>query len=163
MADPTIQSVLERLDRLESYNAISQLIADYAHAFDRQDRTRLGSLWFDDSVFELGEFGRFVGREAIVAGADGLWEVIPEQHHWQANPSIEIDGDSAIGLVALDCAVTAVDGGPHMVGGYYRDRYERRNDEWKFAERTFVLEYWTPIRGPLREGVSNELDGAAST
>jgi uncharacterized protein (TIGR02246 family) len=163
MSEPTLQDLASRIDYLESYAAIQQLIADYAHGFDREDPERLAGIWFDDSVFDVGEFGRYVGRDAIVEGAKGLWEAIPEQHHWQANQRIEIDGDTATGLTALDCAVTSRDAGPHMVGGYYKDTYERRNGEWKIAERLYIMEYWSPIRGPLREGTANELDGAATT
>lgn len=162
MSEHTIDDLVKRIDYLESYAAIQQLIADYAHGFDREDPERLAGIWFEDSVFDVGEFGRHMGRDAIIEGAKGLFGAIPEQHHWQANQRIEINGDKATGLVALDCAVTAQDGGPHMVGGYYEDTYERRSGEWKIAERRFILEYWTPIRGPLREGVTNSLDEVAT-
>jgi uncharacterized protein (TIGR02246 family) len=164
MSEPNLDSIVRRLDELESYAAIQQLVADYGNAFDHEDVNRLARIWHDDAVLDVGEFGRYEGRDAILAAVKTLSEGVPEQHHWHANHSIDIDGDQATGLVALDCAVTAAEGGPHMVGGFYEDRYERREGEWKIASRVFTMEYWTPIRGPLREGVTNtELDPAETS
>jgi hypothetical protein len=135
-----------RLDALESREAISRLIADYGHAFDNHNGELLTSLWHEDANFDLGEpFGAFVGPAAILEGATELWADVPIQHHWMANVAIDLDGDTATSVTALDCFVTSVEAGPSMVGGQYIDRFERRNGVWKFADRKFDMAYFTPI------------------
>jgi uncharacterized protein (TIGR02246 family) len=164
MSESSLDSIARRLDALESYAAIQQLVADYGNAFDHEDKERLARIWSEDAVLDVGEFGRYEGRDAILAAVATLSEGVPEQHHWHANHSIDLDGDTATGLVALDCAVTAAEGGPHMVGGFYEDRYELRDGEWKIVSRVFTMEYWSPIRGPLRQGVTNtSLDQAPAS
>jgi ketosteroid isomerase-like protein len=136
-----------RLDVVESQRAIERVIADYAHAWDHVDAELLGSLWYDDADFDLGDpFGVFTGPRAIEDGARGIWKEIEKMHHWMANPRIDIDGDTASGVVAVDCFATSVEMGPAMIGGTYYDRYERRDGVWKFAERRFEMAYTTPMK-----------------
>lgn len=135
-----------RLDELESREAIRRLTADYGHAFDYEDRDLLASIWHDDAHFDLGDpFGEYTGRATIIEAAEQMWRDIPHQHHWMANETIDIDGDSATGVVKLDCFVTSTEGGPAMIGGRYIDRYERRDGVWKFAQRRFDMSFYTPM------------------
>lgn len=138
----------ERLDRLESREAIERLIAQYAHGFDAQDVELVKSVWHEDALLALGEpFGDFRGIDAIGEAAHGLWAQSPRMHHWMANPVIDVDGDHATGLVALDGLVTNVEDGPTAVIGNYIDRYERRDGRWGIVERSFDLHFWAPLSG----------------
>ena len=47
-----LEDVLNRLDRLESIEAIRQLATVYAVACDEHDMTRLMSLFTEDAVFD---------------------------------------------------------------------------------------------------------------
>lgn len=137
----------ERLDAIESKNDITDVINQYTHAFDRQDRALLKSLWWDDATFSLGEIGGpFTGPEAILEGAEGLWAVNPVMHHWMANVVIALDGDRATVRSAVDVMVANGEEGPVQVGGLYQDVVTRREGVWKFSSREFIVDYWTPLK-----------------
>jgi ketosteroid isomerase-like protein len=156
------QSIEARLDALESHRAIERLVFDYAHAFDNKDVELLKTIWHDDANFDLGPaFGMFTGPDDIVNGANGLWEAIWPQHHWMANTRIDIDGDTATGVVALDCFATSVEAGPSMIGGTYYDRYERRDGVWKIVDRRFEMAYFTPMQG-WKPAMGSEAEAATA-
>ena len=160
----TSSEIEVRLDALESREAIARLISDYGHAFDNQDEGLLASIWHDDARFDLGEpFGAFTGPDAIVDGARGLWKEVPFQHHWMANVAIDLDGDQATTVTALDCFVTSLEAGPSMVGGRYLDRFERRDGVWKFVDRKFEMAYFTPVGDwtPMMGSEADTSDAAA--
>jgi hypothetical protein len=141
----TVTDAETRLDRVESRFAIEDLIARYTHGFDNQDEEMLHSIWHEDAILDFGDaFGVHEGIDAIRQAADGFWATITWMHHWQSTPLIEIDGDRASGLVALDCMVRSAEQGPVRVAGNYRDVYERRDGVWKIARRDFEVSYWAP-------------------
>ena len=118
-----MSTIEARLDALESRWAIKDLASRYAQAFDRHDREWLRSLWFEDSVLNLGPaFGDpFVGIDNIMSAAEQLWAKTPLMHHWMANPLITLNGDKATAETALDCFVVDSEDGPTQVGGLYTD------------------------------------------
>jgi ketosteroid isomerase-like protein len=138
-------NILGRLDALESRFAIERLIWQYAQSFDSRNVDTLRTIWHDDAVLSMQAMGTFEGIDAIVQAAHGFWKQIAHMHHWMANPIIDIDGDTATAVTALDCLVTDADTGPTQVGGVYRDRFDRRSGRWAIAERRFELHYWTPL------------------
>jgi hypothetical protein len=140
------QDVDERIDGLESRFAIERLIAEYAQAFDSRDERMLRGIWHDDAFLSLGEtFGEFSGIDEILEAARRNWQQMPRMHHWMANSIVEIEGDSALGRVAVDCLCTHVEMGPIQISGLYRDRFERRKGRWAIIERRFQLHYLTPL------------------
>ena len=59
------------------------------------------------------------------------------------NHVIELDGDKARGTAYID--LRSVRDGRSMLGsGYYRDRYVRLGDDWKFQSRSLVLRFFVP-------------------
>jgi hypothetical protein len=135
-----------RLDRLESHQAVERLIANYARGFDQRDPQLFASIWFHDSVLDMGEvFGRCQGLEEIAAGAERLWTGTPHMHHWMANEVIDINGDTATAISSLDCLVTDASAGPTQISGTYFDSCERREGRWGIVYRRFEMHYWTPL------------------
>lgn len=140
-------NIEERLDVIESKNAITDIINQYTHAFDRRDRDLLRGLWWDDATFSLGEIGGpFTGPDAILEGAEGLWAANTVMHHWMANVVIDLTGDRATARSTVDVMVANVDQGPVQVGGLYSDTFTRRDGVWKFSRREFAVDYWTPLK-----------------
>ena len=138
-------TLAQRIDELESRMAITDLIAAYTHAFDREDRDLMISIWHEDALLDLGEgLGTYKGIDRILEAADGFWTSMDWLHHWCPNALVTLDGDTATAAVNLDCLVRGSDG-PVMIGGNYFDRFERRAGQWRFAERRFVMDYWTPL------------------
>lgn len=140
-------SIEERLDAIESRNAITEVVHLYTHAFDRRDRDLLRGLWWEDATFSLGEIGGpFTGPDAILEGSEGLWSANTAMHHWMANLVITLDGDHATARSAVDVMVANAQDGPVQVGGLYEDEFTRRDGVWKFSSREFTVDYWTPLK-----------------
>lgn len=139
----------ERLELLETRNELLDLISGYAQGFDNHDAELLRKVFHPDAVLDLGEaFGCYRGIDAIVAAADGFWLGAPHMHHWMANPLFEIDlgAGTASATSALDCMSTFVETGTAHIGGNYHDRYGRLDDgRWVIVERTFDLQFVTPM------------------
>lgn len=142
-----------RLEALESRAAIESLISGYANAFDLMDINLLRSLWHHDATLDLPDFGAGASRDEIVAMAQANWIKMPHMHHWMSNPMIQIQGVMATATVAADCLFHDREKGPLQVSGLYHDRFERRDDQWRFTSRRFELHFltpllnWTPIAG----------------
>jgi hypothetical protein len=141
----TLETLIARLDALESRVAIEALISGYANAYDRLDADLLSSLWHADATLELPSFGSAGSRDEILAMAERSWQQMPHMHHWMANPLIHIDADVATGTVAADCLFHDIEKGPVQVSGLYHDRFERRDGHWRFASRYFELHFLTPL------------------
>lgn len=140
------KSLETRLDAIESRFAIDALIANYAEAFDSMNMELLASLWHPDSRLFLGANGNAEGLDAILAQAQVNMTRMPHMHHWMANAIIDIDGDSATGVVAADCLFYHVDQGPLQASGQYRDVFARRDGRWAFQQRIFEMHFSTPLK-----------------
>ncbi|MGW4078069.1 nuclear transport factor 2 family protein [Streptomyces asiaticus] len=128
-ADPTL-----------SHRAIENLIARYAELVDDGDFAGLGTLLADATFTGSGE--PVSGREAIeemfketlIVYADGT----PRTHHVTTNVAIEVD-EQANAAVSRSY-VTVFQALPDLplqpiAAGRYHDRFERRDGQWRFAER----------------------------
>jgi hypothetical protein len=140
-------ALLRRVELLEARWEISRLISSFAHGLDLRDRDLLRSVFFTDSVLDLGDLGRHEGVEEIVAGFEAQWRAIPHMHHWFADPLIDVDLDAgtATDTVTVDVFLTDLRSGPTQIASIYRDRLERREGRWGFAHRQLEIYYWTPV------------------
>ncbi|WP_296258856.1 MULTISPECIES: nuclear transport factor 2 family protein [unclassified Pseudomonas] len=140
------ETLLARVDALESRAAIEALISGYANAFDRKDRGLLQDIWHEDAILDLPGFGSAASRDEILSMANNNWQKMPHMHHWMANPLIEIDGENATATVAANCLFHDIELGPVQVSGLYYDRFSRRSGQWRFLSRCFQLHYLTPLK-----------------
>ncbi|MEV5238449.1 nuclear transport factor 2 family protein [Streptomyces cinnamoneus] len=123
-----------------SHRAIENLIARYAELVDDGDFAGVGTL-LADATF-TGSGGPVRGRDAIegmfrdtvIVYADGT----PRTQHVTTNVAIEVDerADTAVAR----SYVTVLQALPDLplqpiAGGRYHDRFERRDGQWRFAER----------------------------
>jgi hypothetical protein len=145
MTDET--ELLRRIELLETRMKITRLISTFSHAVDLQDRDLLRSVWFEDSILDLGHRGRCEGVEEILANFDAQWKTVPHMHHWFADPLIDVDleAGTATDTVTVDVFVTDLESGPTQSAGLYTDRLERRDGRWAFVHRRLHIYYWTPI------------------
>jgi hypothetical protein len=145
-AADTLHSLDERLDALESQQAIARLVAEYAHGFDGRDVGRFMAIWHEDAMYDLAEFGgRRDGLDAIGAAVDELWAAFPGTHHWMVNLAIDVDGDRGAG--ACHALVFPVDADEQVdaVALTYEDAFERRDGRWGFVERRVLLHHVVPL------------------
>ena len=141
----------QRLDRLESIEAIKQLKARYcAGCDDDHNPDTLAALFEDDAVWEATSNGRYEGIAAIRGFFSDLRASgrIRNSAHHAINPIIEADGDLATGHWRLVMLYTAnVPGGGVQylrIIGWYRERYRRSNGRWRFQSLYCEVEEHAP-------------------
>lgn len=128
-AQPRVQDDVEALRRLTH---------EYCRSVDGSNLDELMTLWTEDAVWDVTEFGMGVvtGIDAIRAFYAGLIENTTHRCHLALNHVIDVDGDSASATVYVHAFVVTVDGSRDESLGYYEDEYVRAADSWKFRRRS---------------------------
>jgi gamma-hexachlorocyclohexane dehydrochlorinase len=145
-----IDTLLQRVDELESRIALRDLVTDYCLGFDSHDWDRFIGVWHPDAVWEIGPpFGTFHEHEGIrKAVEEVLYPVWRETHHLTSNLRLTFkDQDHAHGICNVDCMGATRDNVVQMINATYTDDFERRNGIWKIARRAVVIHYFNPIPG----------------
>ena len=138
----------QRLDRLESNEAIRNIITAYAIACDEHDMPRLMNLFTDDAAFDAPN-GSMVadGKTAIREMFINTFRIRGPAYHWTHDTTIEIDADDpnrACGLV-LSHAETTPNGVVSIAAMRYQDDYRREPDgQWRFSKRVISFLYYVP-------------------
>ena len=127
----TEQSLSERIERLESLQAIQQLPIRYALAVDGRDLDAWVGLFVED--VDCGRHGK--GRAALKAFIDPQLRTFYRSIHQICGHQITLDGpDRARGTVY--CRAEHEDRGAWIVMAIaYFDEYARRDGEWLFVRR----------------------------
>jgi len=132
-----VQYVLDRI-------AIEDCLHRYCHAVDRCDSELLRTVYWpdatDDHVFWKGN------AEDFVEYCMPFLRSRDQTMHAISNILIRIDGDEARVQSYFNAYERLVrkDGTPNDVTmfGRYLDRMEKRNGEWRIAERKVVMDWW---------------------
>ncbi|MGQ3675822.1 nuclear transport factor 2 family protein [Xanthobacter sp. TB0139] len=143
----------ERLARLESAEAIRNLVGRYALGADRRNDPEIFTgLFTEDAEWEAAGFGRFQGRDEIVDALSRIArETIVWTLHYMTSPIVEIDPDGA----GASCRwwlwelskITEQPGAEpvaHFLGGTYEARLRQTPEGWRFAKVTLDLPLVTP-------------------
>jgi hypothetical protein len=138
-------SIEERFDRLESTDAIRQLVAKYCLALDMRDLDALCGLFPEDVRVSRDQSG----RRALKRWFDQtLREQFTGTAHVTGNHIIEFDDpDHARGLVYSRNEHEAGDDWVIMTMMYW-DRYERVDGVWSFRRRLPLYWYATDLNKP---------------
>ncbi len=127
---------------------IEELKARYARRSDAVFRTpgaasalALADLFTADGVLDLGPYGRFVGRAALLDAFENLLPLGTQwSTHYISSPVISIDGDDATGswYYLIKSVPRSPPGSPtsaviDLLGGY-EDRYRRVGGVWRIRE-----------------------------
>ena len=142
-----LSSILARLDRLESKEAIRELVTTYAIACDEHDMPRLTACFTDDACFDSPN-GAMVarGKAAIVTMFENTFKIRGPSYHWTHDVTVRVDDgnpDEATGLV-LSHAETSPSGVVSIAAMRYDDSYRREAGEWRFAQRVITFLYYVP-------------------
>lgn len=123
----------ERLDRMESYAAIQQLVSRYARALDARDMDTVVSLFNPNVQVGADQFG----REALKEWMSTLMSQMGTSVHLVANHVIDFhDADHASGVVYCRDELERPDLGEWAVGTIqYWDDYVRIDGEWCLDRR----------------------------
>ena len=144
------QSLLARLDHLESRFKLSDLVSDYCLGFDKRDWQRFIDIWWENCEWKIGApFGNFEGHAGISRAVhDILWPAWRESSHYTTNLRVNFDGpDVADGVCDVYCIGNLIDGQAHTVSATYTDRFERRDGVWKIQSRGVTMHHFSPLVG----------------
>ncbi|MEG3614098.1 nuclear transport factor 2 family protein [Isoptericola haloaureus] len=137
----------ERLDRLESTQALYRVVAEYAHGADNRDLSRFLATFHPDATWDVG-VARFVGHDQIRAAIEHQWDSQPQMHHWTSNTSITLTGrDAAEGVSSVAALTRRADGRWLLSAGSYLDSFERRAGSWAIATRRAVVHSSVDVTG----------------
>ena len=143
------ESVSARLQAIEDRNAIHENQMRYLRGVDRKDWDLIRSAYWPDAAHDHGEVKGDV--EQLIGWIQEWHAVIPQVLHFLGNEYIELNGDVAIMesyLLTLQDEVSENGSKFDWIGSRYIDRYERRNGEWKIAERVVPLVFTRPSMEP---------------
>lgn len=146
MAD--LESILARLDRLESKEAIRELVTAYAVACDQQDMDWLMGLFTEDAEFGSANATMVSqGRSAISDMFVKTFQIRGPSYHWTHDVTVTVDSnnpDAAKGLV-YSHAETSPDKVHSIAAMRYEDDYRRENGAWRFHKRKISFLYYVPM------------------
>lgn len=133
-------AVQELLDK----QAVYEVVLRYCRGIDRLDMELVRSCYHPDGVDHHTGFTG--GRDEYVAWVEGALGRLGGTMHVVANHLVELDGDTAYSETygtAHHWGEPTEDPGVNFVSGFrYVDRFERRDGQWRIAERHAVRE-WT--------------------
>jgi ketosteroid isomerase-like protein len=135
----------EMLDEFQ----LRKLVHGYCRAVDRGDLAKLRELYHHDAedahgAFSTGSVDDFLGELAAAR------PYIRSMQHNITTVNFAVSGDSAEGEIYTIATHTFSAGDRDVdvvVGGRYLDKYEKRDDTWKFIERTIVTD-WAHVNDP---------------
>jgi len=139
-----VDVVGDRLDRLESWQAIYDLSCDYMRAQDRLDPALHRSVFHANATTDYGEGWRG-DADGFVKFAQGALTPHAANHHMIGQVRIDFEGrDVAFGEVYFQAHHRLEgegEGTDLFVAGRYVDRYERRFGKWKIAHRSELVDW----------------------
>lgn len=140
--------MIGKLSAFQAEAADRQAIADcmhlYARGMDRADAALLQDVFWEDAKItgELysGAVGPFI--EFSVAGGLKNWD---RMMHYVTNSIIRIAGARAAAesyFYGYHVGKADAASGDLIIAGRYLDRFERRGDAWRMAEKTILFEWY---------------------
>ncbi|MGW1408267.1 nuclear transport factor 2 family protein [Streptomyces sp. NPDC002403] len=140
---------------MASHRTVENLIMRYAELVDDGDFAGLGLLLADASFVGSGVpvRGRAaierMFRDTLIVYADGT----PRTQHVTTNIAIEVDEQT--GTAVSRSYVTVLQALPELAlqpiaAGRYRDRFERRDGQWRFVERRVDIKLVGDVSRHLR-------------
>ena len=118
----------------EDWLAIVTLKARYCRLLDTKDWDGWADVFTEDYVLDTTGSGgyRIEGRAAAIEAVRGSIGDAVTAHHVH-NPEIEIDGDTASAIWAMQDRNVWPDGRKLLGFGHYTETYRRGDGEWRIA------------------------------
>ena len=121
---------------VDACHALSQAKARYCYTLDSRDWAGFGDLMTEDIELDVSDGNTGV---PVIVGRDNAVEMIrssltnARSAHQVHTPLIDIDGDEARVIWAMQDRVVW-ENGPALTGyGHYHERWVRRGGDWKLA------------------------------
>lgn len=133
----------EQMQRLLDLEAIRDLPRRYAQCVWHKDAVAIAQLFAEDGVMDTGTGEPMRGRANITATYAPIF-ASSDSRPFVHNHVIELNGDTATGMVYLDVRVTI--GGKNLAGiGTISDAYVRAGDRWLFQSRKLTVPKMIPF------------------
>ena len=133
--DPRLQALIDRQDILD-------VLHQYAHACDRSDEPRIADVYHPEARDNHGQYDG-PGREFAKIVCDGNAER-DTMSHLMGQSQIKIFGDEAGAETYFNATLSRIEDGERyidMMGGRYIDKLERRDGQWRIADRICTCEW----------------------
>jgi hypothetical protein len=137
-----IKTVSQLKDELADREAIRDCLFRYSRAVDRCDMALLRTVYWPGAMdYHSGFSG--TAEEFILWAEPGL-RAMAHKVHMLGNILIDLNGDKASVETYFWAVGVIPDGAARETtcAGRYLDRFERRDDEWRVAERMVLLEWF---------------------
>ncbi|MEW9856335.1 nuclear transport factor 2 family protein [Novosphingobium sp. M1R2S20] len=133
--EPALQALLHR-------EAIRSCVVRLARGEDRRDAELIRSCWWPDARFDYGvHAGDFETYLAwVVPGADA----IKNTQHVLGQTYLKLSGDSARAetqVISYHRVAMGEGDRDTCIGGRYLDRFEKRGEEWRIADRVMLYDW----------------------
>ena len=160
------EDILNRIEALESKDAIRELVSNYAESCDRQDLQALEKIFTEDAEFDSPNgMLKSKGRQNILDMYLEVFKSRGPSFHWTHDVRIKMNSeqkDSASGIV-YSHAETTRDGIVSLAAMRYDDQYSKEDGAWKFSKRVIhffyyvkTKDYLETLTSPLRVGMGDE-------
>jgi uncharacterized protein (TIGR02246 family) len=130
------------IDWLVDRTKIRELTARYGRCFDDGDAENFAATFVEDGSMEVNGSPVATGRRELAAMCTNTpWGTM----HVTVDPTIEIDGDTAVQevtILVVQRAKSMKDQSKVVGSGRYSDELVRTPDGWRFSRRTVVLDGW---------------------
>lgn len=137
----------DQLRELLEHQAIRQCLSRLARGEDRRDAELIRSCWWPNANFDYGVYrGSFDEYLAwVVPGSDAISNTL----HFLGQSHFQSDGERwRVETYALSYHRVAMGDGSGedderdtCIGGRYLDLFERRDGQWRIAERTMLYDW----------------------
>ncbi len=138
-----IRTVSQIKDELADREAIKDCLYRYSRGIDRSDMELLRSAYWPGAMDTHTGFKGTI--EEFIAWAEPRLQAMEQSMHMIGNVLIRLDGDKAASE-AYFWSVAVIPGAvPRAIVacGRYLDRFQRRNDEWRIAERLVAHDWFS--------------------
>jgi ketosteroid isomerase-like protein len=125
-----VNELEQRIDRIESRQAIDDLLAAYCSTVDAKDALALGALFAEEA-----HFGDLRGRKAIVDFFAGWMADWGPSFHYPHAITLEFSSSDAATGVVTGHAEQRKDDEAWVMAIRYSDEYRREHGRWLFARR----------------------------
>lgn len=142
---------LERLQRsidgILGRERIRDLVHRYSMAVDDRDIDAIADCFTTDGCFEHADGTlRLEGRAAVLDYYNARLRFLGPSYHYPHSHLIELDGDTATGVVCAHAELGFPDGRTFWVALRYYDRYAcDAGGTWRFSARRVSFLYYLPL------------------
>lgn len=153
------------LQQLLDKQAILELVNTYCRAADRHDHALMRTLYHEDATDDHGSFFKGLAME-FIDKLPAIQAPMAILHHnvttvnIRFNPDNPCQAEGEVYLIAFHQIKTEQGLMDLLIGGRYLDRYEKRQNQWKFSHRA-VLADWANLHNPTIVNLDNPIIAGA--